>query len=336
MTLFNLVHFISTPTRQAPSRRWGRLIGLTAVLLFPLSTQSLAQGPNWGQWKEPAAGSDNNTPPGVFYDKDQQACDGMKLAGKHAYWRCYPRCNGESTGWCWEGISDAIYTCPAPAKGFRKQEKIRYTNVPCGKKEWLITKKQADDYNETWQTKITDPPDTYTNPPPTTEAELPPQTGDTPPQWDGGGPPWVPREAKTDTPPDTPKTDTGKTDTGKIDTPKTDTGKTDTPKTDTAKTDTGQNATDKKSVTTEKTVTGGGSSTTGPKEKKAPKKEVRNKGGGRTVDRSRNGDDIYVSPEAATAIGIGIGMGLGGFGRGHMGGDRMGGDRMGGSRTMDR
>jgi hypothetical protein len=311
MTLFNLVHFFLQEAGRSPSRWWLAPIGLVAVLLLPLSTPSQAQSPNWGQWVEPALGSDKGVPPGVAYPGGQQLCEGMKLSGKHAYWRCFPRCNGESGGWCWEGVSDAIYTCPAPAKGFRRMEKIRYTNVPCGKKDWLTTKGLADDYGETWQTKITDPPEVYTQPPPTTEAELPPQTGDTSSQWDGGGPPW--KEAKqTDTPPDT-----GKTDTGKTDTPNTDTGKTDA-----AKTDTGQTATDKK-------VTGGGFSTTTPStgnKKSAPRKEVRNKGGGRTVDRSRNGDDIDqggLSPEAATAIGIGIGMGLGaGMGRGHMGGDR--------------
>ena len=265
----------------------------------------------------------------MAYPGGQQLCEGMTLTGKHAYWRCFPRCNGESGGWCWEGVSDDIYTCPAPAKGFRRMEKIRYTNVPCGKKDWLQTKHLGDIYEETWQTKIDDPPDTYTTPPPTTEAELPPQTGDTPPQWDGGGPPWAPKEAKIDTPPDTPKTDIPKTDMGKLDTPKTDTPKTDTGKTDTAKTDAA------KTDTGQKTVTGGGSSTTA-KEKKAPRKEVRNKGGGRTIDRSRNGDDIDqgegLPPEAAAAIGIGIGMGLGGMGRGHMGGDR---GRMDGGR-MDR
>lgn len=203
-------------------------------------------------------------------------------------------------------------------------EKIRYTNVPCGKKDWLTTKGLADDYHETWQTKITDPPEVYTTAPPTTEAELPPQTGDTPSQWDGGGPPW--KEAKKT---DTDKTDTGKTDTGKTDTGKTDTGKTDTGKTDTAKTDSGQTATDKKDATTDKKVTGSSSVTT-PSGKKAPRKEVHRQG--KTIARSRTdeqaGQGGGLSPEAATAIGIGIGMGLGGGfgGRGRMGGtdDRMG------------
>jgi hypothetical protein len=323
MTFFNLVHFSRKQAGRSEARRWGGLIGLSAVLLFPLPTPSPAQSPNWGQWVEAAVGSDKGTPPGVAYPGGQPLCEGMQLAGKHAYWRCSPRCNGESGGWCWEGISDAIYTCPAPAKGFRRMEKIRYSNVPCGKKDWLITKKLADDYGETWQTKIDDPPDTYTTAPPTTEAELPPQTGDKPPQWDGGGPPWMPREAKKIDTPDTDKTDTGKTDTGKL-----DTSKTDTPKTDRAKTDTGQTATDKK-------VTGGGSSTTTPSGgKKANRKEVSKQG--KTVARRRIDDDYDqgggLSPEAATAIGVGIGMGLGGYGRGHMGGDRP----MDGGRTMDR
>jgi hypothetical protein len=326
MTLFNLVHFLSR--YAGPSRRWGGLMGLVAALLFPLSTPGFAQGASWGKWVEPALGSDKGIPPGVGYPGGQPLCEGMQLSGKHAYWRCFPRCNGESGGWCWEGVSDAIYTCPAPAKGFRRMEKIRYTNVPCGPKDWQQTKHLAEIYEETWITKITETPPELTtpSPPPTTEAELPPQTGDTPSQWDGGGPPWAPKEAE--------KTDDGKTDTGKTDTGKTDTGKTDTAKTDTGKTDTG---TDKKDAATDKKVTGGSGTTTPSNTKKsAPRKEVRNKSGGRTVDRSRGGNDIDqggLSPEAATAIGIGIGMGLGaGFGRGHMGGDRMGGDR----RMMDR
>jgi hypothetical protein len=330
MTFFNLVHFFPKQANGSPSRRWLGPIGLFAVLLLPLSMQSLAQGPDWGQWVEPRAGSDKGIPPGIEYDGGKPLCEGMQLSGKHAYWRCFPRCGGRSGAWCWEGVSDAIYSCPAPAKGFRRMEKIRYTNVPCGKKDWLTTKGLAEDYGEVWQTKIDDPPEVYTVPPPTTEAELPPQTGDKPPQWDGGGPPW--KEAtKTDTP-DADKTGTGKTDTGKTDTPKTDTSKTDTGKT--ANTEPGQTATDKKETSTDKKVTGGGSSTTPSTTKKsATRKEVRNKNGGRTVDRSRNGDDYDdgggVSPDAAAAIGIGIGMGLGGGfgGRGHMGG---------GDRRMDR
>src|SRR5579862_1164026 len=175
MTLFNLVHFSFKQDDHFGWRRWRSLsrIGFAALLL-QLPATAFAQSPNWGKWVEPALGSDKGVPPGVAYPGGQPLCEGMKLAGKHAYWRCFPRCNGESGGWCWEGVSDDIYTCPAPAKGFRRMEKIRYTNVPCGKKDWLTTKHLGDIYGETWQTGITDPPDTYTTPPPTTEAELPP------------------------------------------------------------------------------------------------------------------------------------------------------------------
>jgi hypothetical protein len=325
MTLFNLVHSLSRQDGHVGSRRWRSLnrIGLFALLL-QLPHPAFAQSPDWGQWQEPSKNSDKGIPPGVAYPGGQPLCEGMELAGRHAYWRCMPGCPGVDVinQYCWQGVSDAIYTCPAPAKGFRRMEKIRYTKEHCGPKDWATTKHLADLYGETWQNGIADPPEVTAQLPPTTDEELPKTADGSSIPWDPSGPPWVPKEAeKTDTPPDG-----GKTDTGKLDTPKTD-----TPKTDTAKTDTGQTATDKK-------VTGGSGTTTPSNTKKsAPRKEVRNKSGGRTVDRSRGGNDIDqggLSPEAATAIGIGIGMGLGaGFGRGHMGGDRMGGDR---GRMMDR
>lgn len=315
MTIFNLVHF----SLRQPGR-WRGMIGLAAGLLFTLPSQGLAQQtPDWGQWEEAAKGSDKNIPPGIGYG-GHALCEGMRLSGKHVYWRCMPRCHNSSVvgDFCWEAVSDAIYSCP-DGKGFRQAEKIRYSNVHCGKKDWLVTKRLADMYEEKWQTKVTDPTDDVTSPsPPTEKADLPSDTSDTPPQWDGGGPPWVPKEAEKDE----PKTDTGKTDTAKTDATKTDTGKTDAGKTDTSKTDTGKTDTDKK-------VTGG--STTTPSGKKANRKEVQKQG--KSIARRRVDDDYDqgggLPPEAATAIGIGIGMGLGGMGRGgHMGGDR--------GRMMDR
>ncbi|HET7888813.1 MAG TPA: hypothetical protein VFL62_21525 [Bradyrhizobium sp.] len=300
--------------------------------MLTLPCQSLAQqAPDWGQWEEAAKGSDNFKPlPGIGYGSG--VCQGYQLAGKHVYWRCMPRCKGSAGvvgDFCWEAVSDAIYTCPAPAKGFRQAEKIRYSNVRCGKKDWLVTKRLADSYEETWQKRVEDPPELTSETPPQKEDDLPTTSDGTKLSWGGSGPPWAPQEAEKK---DDAKTETGKTDTGKLDTPKTDTPKTDTPKTDTPKTDTAK--TDTKTDTGPKTATGGGSSTTPSNAKKGNKKEVRNKGGGRTIDRSRGGDDI--DPDTAAAIGMGVMYGLGGFGRGHMGGDRMGGDRMGGSRMMDR
>jgi hypothetical protein len=319
MSFFNLVYFVRKQTGPFESRRWRGLnmIGLLAMLLFQLPTQSFAQAPDWGQWVEAAVGSDKGIPPGVSYPGGKQLCEGMKLSGKHAYWRCMNRCGGVDSGYCWEGISDAIYTCP-DGKGFRRMEKIRYSRIPCGPKDWLQTKHLAELYEETWTKNVPDPPEvTTTTTPPTTTAELPPTTGDTPPVWEGGGPPWAPKEAE--------KTDDGKTGTGITDTGKTETTKTDTTKTDTSKTDTSKTEADKKDTATEKKVTGGGSSTT-PSGKKAPRKEVHKQG--RTIARGRTdeqGQGGGLSPEAATAIGIGIGMGLGGGfgGRGRMGGDRM-------------
>src|SRR5580692_436355 len=104
MTFFNLVHFFPPEAGRFPSHRWCGLIGLFAVLLLPLSTPGFAQGANWGQWVEPAKKSDDGIPRGVAYPGGPPLCEGMKLSGKHAYWRCFPRCNGESGGWCWEGI----------------------------------------------------------------------------------------------------------------------------------------------------------------------------------------------------------------------------------------
>jgi len=98
MTLFNLVHFSLQQAGCSQPRRWLAPIGLLAVLLLPLSTQSLAQAQDWGKWVEPTLGSDKNTPPGVDYDVKQTLCNGMQLAGRHAYWRCYPRCGGQSGG----------------------------------------------------------------------------------------------------------------------------------------------------------------------------------------------------------------------------------------------
>jgi hypothetical protein len=307
MSFLNLNHFCRNRDGRFERRRWRALkeIGVLTILLA-LPAPSFAQSANWGKWVEPALGSDKGIPPGVAYPGGQPLCEGMKLSGKHAYWRCMNRCDGQTGGYCWEGVSDDIYTCP-DGKGFRRMEKIRYTSIPCGPKDWKITKHLAEIYEETWQKDIPDPPEiTTASTPPTTEAELPPTTGDTPPTWDGGGPPWAPKEAE--------KTDS----------------KTDTAKTDTAKTDTGKTETDKKDAATEKKVTGG-ASTTPPSGKKAPKKEVRK--AGKTIARNRSNeggqDGGGLSPEAATAIGIGIGMGLGGGfgGRGRM-------DRM--DRRMDR
>ena len=329
MTLFDLVHFSPQQAGRSRAGRWLAPIGLLAFLLLPLSTQGLAQAPDWGKWE--VVGNDKGIPPGTGYPGGHNLCEGMSLAGRHAYWRCMPGCPGIDVinQFCWQAVSDGIYTCP-DGKGFRRLERVRHSKVHCGPKDWQLTKHHADLYEETWQTKVTTPPEETTpQAPPTTDAELPTTADGSSVQWGGGPPPWAPKEeAKTDTDTgktDTPKTDTGKTDTGKLDTPKTDTGKTDTPKTDTPKTDTA------KTDTGQKTVTGGGSSTTPSNSKKANKKEVRNKGGGRTIDRSRGGDDIDPETAAAigSAVGIGIGMGLGGLGRGgHMGGDR--------GRMMDR
>ena len=316
MTFFNL-NGCFRKQDEARRPRGLKTMCLLAILLFQPGA-ALAQALDWGKWEEPSAGTDKNIPPGSAYPGGGGLCEGMKLVARHAYWRCMVR-SGVAL---WEGTSDAIYTCP-DGKGFRRLEKLRYTKIPCGNKDWQITKHLADLYEETWQKKIDDPPE-VTNPqtPPTTEAELPPNTGgDTPPSWDGGGPPWAPKEAE--------KKDE-KTDTGKTDTAKTDTGKTDTSKTDTSKTDTNKADTDKK-------VTGG-STTTPSGGKKANRKEAQKS---KTVTRRGRGDDDYgqggrrgdISPEEATAIGVGVLYGLGGFGgRGHMGGDR----GMGGGRMMDR
>jgi hypothetical protein len=297
------------------SRRGGSLglekIGLLALILL-IQPLSHARAQDWGKWVEPAIGSDKNDPPGVSYPGGGQTnlCEGMHLAGRHAYWQCMNRCNGQSGGYCWEGISDAIYTCNS-GKGFRRLEKIRYTNIPCGPKDWKRTQYLAALYDETWAKDIPDPPE-LTNPstPPTTTAELPPTTGESPPSWTGGDPPWAPPPTKEAEKPADGKTDTGKTDTAKTDTGTKDAGtdKTTTP------------STGKKAAGTSTSDSG--------KDKKAPRKEVQKSS--KTVARTKTGEPATgqgggLSPEAATAVGVGVGLGLG-FGLGGRG--RMMDDRI--------
>jgi hypothetical protein len=281
-------------------RQWyfAEKIGLLAlILLFQSPTHTFAQQ-NWGQWVEPALGSDKSNPPGVSYPggKELNQCEGMHLSGRHAYWQCMNRCNGETGGYCWEGISDAIYTC-TNGKGLRRLEKIRYTNIPCGPKDWKRTQALAELYDETWAKKIPDPPEVTTSTPPTTTAELPPTTGESPPSWDGGDPPWAPPPTKEAEKPADGKTDTGKKDWS--------TDKATTPSTDRKVTGTSETA----------------------KDKKAPRKEVRKQS--KTVARAKSGEPVTsqpgLSPEAATAIGVGVGLGLGvGLGgRGRVMDDRM-------------
>jgi hypothetical protein len=219
-------------TNPRPHRRKVFVFAAAAVLAATFSGAALAQNTDWGQWER--VGTAPGTPgllPGTGYPGGKECGADARLSGRHAYWMCTNRCAGRTgAGYCWEAVSDAIYTCPASSgsKGFRRMEAIRYTSIKCGPEDWKRTKRLAKLYDETWTDNVQDPPPVDTPvTPPTTDKELPPtQPGDTPTTWGGGDPPWTPPEEHGK------KTQEKKSSTGTTDTPKTteNTGKSETGK----------------------------------------------------------------------------------------------------------
>jgi hypothetical protein len=182
------------------SRRHSRTILCSVMLAATFSVApALAQGVDWGQWEDAVKGGGASEYPGSKCHADPQ-----RLKVRHAHWVCMHIPNTGNTGcpseYCWQGRSEAIYTCPDG--GFmRTVEKIRYTKVPCGKADWQQTQYYSSLYpGETWAAKFPGPdkdPDTRSTPP-TENDQLPaPPSGGTV-SWGSGLPEELEQQAKDD------------------------------------------------------------------------------------------------------------------------------------------
>ena len=180
-----------------------RLLLTSAILLATVSI-ARAESPDWGRWQNPAAPAGHEDDPqyqtpgtGIYLGSPDCATDESKLLNRHAHWVCrYDRsCPGE---YCWWGVSDAFFTCP-DGKYKHVSEWVRYTKVPCGKKDWAQTQYYAGLLGETWATQsgpANDPGSRAT--PPSDSDELPTPMPGQQISWGSGLPPETEQTAKED------------------------------------------------------------------------------------------------------------------------------------------
>ncbi len=271
---------------------------LAMAILLAASSIGRAQKPDWGKWQNPDAPKGHEDDP-QWQKPGQTSYPGTAscakneddLVNRHAHWVCRSdqNCPG---GYCWWGVSDALYKCPE-GKYMHVMEWVRYTKVPCGKKDWAATQYYAGLLGETWAggTGPTDDSGTRATPP-TDGDQLPTPASGQQISWGSGLPPDLEQTSKDDPKnPSNKDKKTTKTETPKTDTPpKTDepskAAKTSTPNSETGRTD------------------------------KRPRKRVSVKSRKKT-SVARHSSSSVTSKES-TGPAISIGVGLGGMGhRGH-------------------
>lgn len=277
-----------------PTRVSSKVVLVIAMVLTTLNV-GRAQNPDWGKWQNPTDPKSEKPATGAYPGSTTCTHTEDDLVNRHVYWSCRKddHCAG---GYCWWGISDAIYRCPE-GKYTHINEWVRYTKVPCGKKDWAQTKYYATLMGETWATgdgPLTDPGSRAT--PPGGDDELPTPAPGQQVSWGNPLPPDLDQTAKDD--PKNPANENKKTTT------------TETPKTDTPNTGSGTTETPKSEKTTE-------TKPSTDKNDKHPKMHVTKKSS-KTHARHETETRQNTETSGGGGISVGIGMGrLGGFGGHH-------------------
>jgi hypothetical protein len=275
---------------------------LAMMILLTASSVGRAQNPNWGKWQNPGAPTGHEDDP-EWQKPGHQPYPGTAncpineedLINRQAHWVCRRDSNCVG-GFCWWGVSDATYKCPE-GKYMHVMEWVRYTKVPCGKKDWEQTQYDAGQMGETWaggDGPTTDPGTRAT--PPTDSGQLPTPGPGQQISWGSGLPPDVEKTAKDD--PKNPANENKKTT------------KTETPKADTPP------KTDEPPKTTKTSVPNSESGRTDKHPRKAVTVKTRRKktSAARRTSSSTN--------EESTGPSVSIGIGLGGMRRGGHDDDR--------------